>query len=75
GSTEGINDKDTEYYSNWWQYDYIYAPAPPYPFHVLIAERVNQKWILKILNKEVGIKEGLDAQAKEVDEYLTLLEY
>jgi multiple sugar transport system substrate-binding protein len=75
GSTEGINDKDTEYYSNWWEYDYIYAPAPPFPFHVLIAERVNQKWILKILNKEVGIKEGLDAQAKEVDEYLTLLEY
>jgi multiple sugar transport system substrate-binding protein len=74
-STEGVNDQDTEYYSNWWEYDWIYAPAPPFPFHVLIAERVNQKWLVKILNKEVGIKEGLDAAAKEVDEYLTQLEY
>lgn len=74
-SDEGISDKVTKYYSRWWEYDYQFAPAPPFPFHVLIAERVNQKWLLKVLNKEVGIKEGLDQQAKEVDEYLTLLEY
>lgn len=68
-------DKKTGYFSLVKEKDWMWAPAPPFREHKLLIERFYDKWIHKIVAKEVGIKEGLDALAKEIDDMLEALGY
>ena len=68
-------DKKTGYFSLVKEKDWMYAPAPPFREHKLLIERFYDKWIHKIVAKEVGIKEGLDQMAAEIDEMLEALGY
>jgi len=68
-------DKKTGYFSLIKEYDWMWAPAPPVRQHRLLVERFYDKWIHKIVAKEVDIKEGLDNLARELDEILEILAY
>jgi len=68
-------NKKTGYFTLIKEYDWMYGPAPPFREHKLLIERFYDKWIHKIVAKEVGVKEGLDALAKEIDEMLEALGY
>jgi len=68
-------DKETGYFTLVKEKDWMYAPAPPFREHKLLVEKYYDKWIHKICAKEVGIKEGLDQLAKEVDEIFEALGY
>ena len=68
-------DKKTGYFTLVKEKDWMYAPAPPFREHKLLIERFYDKWIHKIVAKEVGIKEGLDELAKELDDMLEALGY
>lgn len=68
-------NKKTGYFSLVKEYDWMWAPAPPFREHKLLIERFYDKWIHKIVAKEVGIKEGLDNLAREIDEMLEALGY
>ncbi|HID16876.1 TPA: extracellular solute-binding protein, partial [Candidatus Bathyarchaeota archaeon] len=66
----GKIDKETGYFTLVKEKDWMYGPAPPFREHKLLIEKYYDKWIHRIVAKEVGIKEGLDALAHEVDEAL-----
>jgi multiple sugar transport system substrate-binding protein len=68
-------NKKTGYFTLLKENDWMYAPAPPFREHKLLIERFYDKWIHKIVAKEVGIKEGLDQLAKEIDDMLEALGY
>jgi len=68
-------DRKTGYFSLVKEKDWMFAPAPPFREHKLLIERFYDKWIHRIVAKEVGIKEGLDELAKEIDEMLEALGY
>jgi len=68
-------EKITGYFSFMLENEWMFAPAPPFREHLYLVESIYDKWIHKIVAKEVGIKEGLDALAEEVDAFFEAMGY